>query len=376
MDKALEGTDLFSHGVVRKAQHPITDYSGYYKSTPVFEEVSPTSCQEAAQIIQAAYAQRVQVRSRGNGHSLNGSSLPKKRELLLKSEGLNHFQFLDDNQILIGAGVTLWDLEDMLRLRGYQFPMANGGFVAPTVAGFISAGGLGNFTEIFGGFWNAVLEITLITGEGETLKINRDNPLFPWVFGSMGQLGFITEVKMKILAASPSKSYNLFSEGIIPRSIPPNEKYCWFTLFASLKNEAAAQEQLLAFAERWQNVWLPKENYRYLIAYRDFNPPLLFPDQETFIGIGIWGRPKEDKDSFDLHLLKKMDADFHEVVLSEKGFRRYIQTEFVPRDLNYRRYFGREIYNHFFKLKRELDPHMLFNRGTVFADLLTRAPNR
>lgn len=364
--KRLETVSEF----VRKVGQSITDYSGYYKSVSCFDEVYPTSMTEASEIIQVACSQRISMRIRGNGHSLNGSSLPKEKELLLRSECLNRFQLLPGNQISVEAGVALWDLQEMLETRGYELQMLNGGFAAPTVGGFISAGGLGNLTEILGGFWDTVLEITLITGEGKILKLKKEDPRFPWIFGSMGQLGFIVEAKIQLVQVSSKPANNLFSEGAIPRSIPPNEKYCWFTLFSPLDKEEIATKQLQAFAERWSGVWTPKDNYRYSIAYRDFNPPLVFPYHGPFIGVGIWGKPKNDHDSFDIDLLKKMDADFHAVVLSEACFKRYIQTEMVPQDLDYSRYFGKKIYAQFLELKKSLDPHMLFNGETVFPKAL------
>lgn len=367
MDNTSQIRDLFSSFDLRRAEQPITDYSGNYQSCPFFEEIYPTSIEEVSKIVRTASLHRIPIRIRGNGHSLNGSSLPKERELLIRSERLNYFQFLPGNQCTVGGGVALWDLHEMLETRGYALLMMNGGFVAPTIAGFISAGGLGNNTALLGGFWETVLEITLVTGQGEVLKVNREDPLFPWVFGSMGQLGIIVEVKMRIIDTSATSTSNSFSEGFIPRSIPPNEKYCWFTLFLPLEKEQLAKKQLGDFAAKWKQFWIPKDDYCYVIAYRHFNPPLLFPHQGPFLGMGIWGQPKGNNDLFDDELIDKMDADFHEIVLSEACFRRYIQTEMVPRKLDYQRYFGREIYAHFFALKRKLDPHMLFNRETIFS---------
>lgn len=353
---------LFSSFNLRHCLQPITDFGGYYQSVSSFYEIFPTSIHEICSIMTIAYAHSIPIRVRGNGHSMNGFSLPREKELLIKSSSLNYYRMESEKTITIGAGVVIWDLQVFLMGKGLSLGVFNGGYAAPTIGGFISAGGLGKNTDILGGFWESVLEITIVTSQGEILRVTRDDALFPWLFGSMGQLGFIAEVKMKIFGKSDPQT---LAEGMIPRSIPQDEKYCWFTLFSSLDQEDIALKKLKKFAADYEDFWIPLNFYYYPFNYKNFNPLLVYPGQEKFVAHGAWGKPKQ-ADKFDSNLIRKMDADFHALVLSEKSFRRYIQTEMIPKEMDYRTYFGEEIYSFFFHLKKKLDPLMLINSQTIF----------
>ena len=124
-------SELFSSFDLRQSLEPITDFGGYYASTPNFYELYPTSINEACEIMARASAHRIPIRVRGNGHSMNGSSLPRKQELVIRSEALNNCQFVSDCILSVGSGVPISDLRKVLKGRSEPF----GSGFGPTLGG-------------------------------------------------------------------------------------------------------------------------------------------------------------------------------------------------------------------------------------------------
>ena len=87
------------------------------------------------------------------------------------------------------------DLRIFLDTQGFKLPIYPGGCqgnTSPTVGGFISGGGISfNNSYKYGGFWENVLEITIINGYGEKKIYNHNDEIFPWLFANYGQLGVI-----------------------------------------------------------------------------------------------------------------------------------------------------------------------------------------
>lgn len=350
---------------------PLTDYGKFHRSEASYFQVYPTSVQEAAEILRSAYKKRIPLRLRGGGHSMNGFSVPKKSELLIRTDKLNYFEIVEGNKIRAGAGVCPWDLHIMLHRYSRALIVGNDGWAGPTIGGFISAGGIGFNAEFFGGFWETVLEVTLITPCGEILQIKRHDPLFPWLFGSMGQFGLIVEALLWIGGEATdeknsSKTAALLEKGIVPHILSPEKKYSWYTLFAPLQLEDKAQNFLNTFAEKWSYVWEPEQNYRYHFTFRSFNPPLLYPAQESFVAVGVWGKTKNEEGDFEFDKLAQMNDELQAFVLSDRKLRRYIQTEHIDHPIDYKLYFGDEIYSQFLAFKQKYDPERLLNQHTVF----------
>src|SRR3546814_14173787 len=56
-----------------------------------------------------------------------------------------------------------------------------------------------SISELHGGFWEHVLSVTLIDGNGRIREIVETDENFPWLFGSFGQLGVLFEAKLRLL---------------------------------------------------------------------------------------------------------------------------------------------------------------------------------
>ncbi|HSA59831.1 MAG TPA: FAD-binding protein [bacterium] len=343
---------------------PLKDFGQLRLSADTYESSHPSSLEEVVALVRKANQSRTPIRVRGKAHSMNGASLPRSRELLILTDRLRGYRFGEPGSITVGAGMGIYELRAFLKDQKFRLPVTNDGQGGPTVGGFIAAGGIGGRSDVHGGFWENVLEMTLVTGAGDVLQIRPGDDLFPWMFGSMGQLGIVVSAKLKILGPDPL--YPLNEEGTVP---PINagdaEPLYWFTLFVPTAELDAAKEAIQRIRETHAKTFLYRQDYVYPIKFVSFNPPLIFPANMDFVGVGIWGSPVRP----DPSLVLAVERDVMSLVAARHAtpYRRYIQSEVVSPGTDYRAYFGDVIYQKFLGLKKKLDPGFLLNCGVVFA---------
>jgi FAD/FMN-containing dehydrogenase len=359
------------------ARGPLKDFSGLRSGSATFCQVAPRTAAALSRIIRSAYERDIAVRTRAQGHSLNGSTLPDCSELLISTGNIRHVRFDEPGTITAGSGVVLWVLQHMLRTQGFDIPVLNDGYPGPSVGGYLAAGGFGPGSDVHGGFWDNVVEVTFIDGRGELHRTSRDDPLFPWLFGSMGQLGVIVEARLTIIPhpVSGQPKYPVGTVMQAPRLVGPTvpaafasdlyERLFWFTLFVPDEHLDDALEEL-ANLERGQGGALQyAERYRYRIRHRDKVAPLVYPEARSFTATGAWGWLK-DETSDGVARLNQLDREFMAIAMGKAHYRRYIQSELPSGPAVYKQYFEPAIFAAFRDLKSQLDPKSLLNRGTVF----------
>ena len=377
-DQARSILDLFADCHPTLSMRPITDFSGMESEAAGFCRVAPHSAEAVCDIMSRAYEHGVPVRTRAQGHSLNGSSLPRPGELSFSTENLRVIRFDEPGTVTVGGGVVLWILQHFLRQQGFDLPVLNDGYPGPSVGGFIAAGGFGPRSSLFGGFWNNVIDVGLVDGLGHSHRIARTDPLFPWLFGSMGQLGIFVDAKLAILPrdALTSPPYPLGTRLLAPQLVAPkvpaefvidgDARLFWFTLFVPDECIDDAHRELRELEKRHSQVLRFQERYRYPILSRDIVAPLVYPYARRFTATGAWGWLTDGSiDRFAK--LRDFDREFMELAASSPDYRRYVQSEMASETDVYKRCFGSEIYGHFLRLKAKLDAKWLLNRGSVFA---------
>jgi FAD/FMN-containing dehydrogenase len=148
--------ELFAQFQPRIVKSPLFDFSRLHSGIPVFCEVSPASECEVSGVVRMAREHRVRLRTRGNGHTLNGSSLPRPAELVVHTGKLAKVIYQEDAFVSTGAGTMLWSVDAWLRTKGYSLPVMNDGYAGPSVGGFVAAGGFGPGSRISGGTVGAI----------------------------------------------------------------------------------------------------------------------------------------------------------------------------------------------------------------------------
>lgn len=344
------------------------DYSKIHKSHHSFYSFVPSSEAEAIDIIQFSNKNKLPIRLSGAGHSLNGFSLPKKLEILINTSKFNGIRLIGANKLRVGSGVNIWRLNHFLNKYNLKLPIINGGGSGPTVGGFISAGGISFLSKEEGGFWENVYKIRIITADGRPREINRGNKLFPWLFGSMGQLGLITEAILKLSPLVPNikttmpvnQQFTLASESHHHKK--ENATLFWFNLFSSKEKKELATSLQKKIKEKYNHYFSDLNHYMWKITFKNFTPPLLFNKKEDFYCIGIFSQKKEEVSN---QIIKNMYEEFFRISTSN-GFRGYIQSELNNRPIQFKELWGSLVYEKFKTLKKELDPNFIFNRGSVF----------
>jgi len=354
----------------------ISDFSGLRSSAAGYDEVAPRTIEEVLRAVRQAYGRGVPVRLRGQGHSLNGSSLPVAGELLLGTTDLRHVRFDTRGSVTVGAGMVLWILQRLLQANGFDLPVLNDGYPGPTVGGYLAAGGFGPRSALHGGFWDNVLSIAIVDGRGELRQVSAAHAHFPWLFGSMGQLGIVVEATLVIVPLARAAPYpqgvRFYAPRLVERHVPlefapkGDERLFWFTLFVPDEQLAEAQAELLALEARHREALRFAERYSYPIRYRGRVAPLVYPEPRSFTATGAWGW-LADAAPASLERLYAFDRDFMALAQSRRHWRRYIQSELPSGHDVYERCFGIARYEELRRLKSELDPGSLLNRGSVFA---------
>ena len=268
----------------------ITDFSGLRSSAERFSVALPRSAPEVRALVRSAGERGLRLRIRGQGHSLNGASLPASDELLVDMRDLRALRFAQPGSVTVGAGAVLWIVQAVLRDLGFDLPVLNDGYPGPTVGGYLAAGGFGPGSATHGGFWDNVIELTLVDGGGELRKVTPGDALFPWLFGAMGQLGIVAEATLSVIplnAAANPADYPVGKAGIlrrlaqqhVPLALAPkgDERLFWFTLFVPDEEVEEAQRELRALELRHAQALRFAERYRYPVRHRGRVAPLVYP---------------------------------------------------------------------------------------------------
>lgn len=380
----------------------IYDYGKLYKSREHFQSFRPKSISEATDFMQYAYKQNTCLRFRGSGHTFNGVTMPETAEILVYTDQIKHFRFEADGTLTAGAGAMVWDVRDLARDYGHDLKVFNGGWAGPSVGGYISAGGFGkgNLSKTNGGLWESINYIRFIDAAGTLQTIQKTDPIFPWLFGSYGQLGLIVEANFQLVKKTPIQLFlqnisfknldlplNLAGE-ILKRQVDdpldnlksaadldPNILF-WFSLLVDPQQEKQAWQDLSQWLEQYPNTLKAEGGwhgplkdgvpigYHYVIKYKKFHPPLIYPEAKDFLVIGVMSKLEVTKTGAISDILK-VENSFIE--LAEKGgYKLYLQAENFGKRVDFERYYGSTIYQQFLKIKERFDPQHRINRGVFF----------
>ncbi|MEO6911444.1 MAG: FAD-binding oxidoreductase [Edaphobacter sp.] len=343
----------------------LSDYGGRHQSSARYLLAKPSNLKDLQTAVLWANESKVPIRIRGNGHSMNGSSVPRTDELLISMSQCRHFRFEEEGTITVGAGAAIWDVNSLAREYDFSLPVYNdGNSAASSVGGYLSAGGFGQGSSFHGGFWETVNEISMVAGSGHILRFARTDPEFHWIFGSMGQLGIAFELKLRILSRAQSAPlYPGGLNGVIENSESKWEPILWYTLFVPESEGTDARRKIIAIGAKYRHAWRGRWPYSYSIRFREFNPPLIHPLQESLTAVGIWGTPHDG--GYDREAIAAIEEDVDQLAAANPQYRRYIQSELTPNEYDFERYFGPSVYSRFAAIKRRMDPMGLMVPGLL-----------
>ncbi len=173
--------------------------------------------------IQAAMASGAPLRIRGGGSKDFYS--PNSAGDVLDTRGFSGVLSYEPSELVVtvGAGTPLAELEALLAEQGQCLPFEPPHFSwsqtgdTATVGGMVAAGLAGPARASVGGVRDYVLGIKLINGQaqqltfgGQVMKNVAGYDVSRLMVGSLGTLGLITEVSLKVLPVAPAEATLVF----------------------------------------------------------------------------------------------------------------------------------------------------------------------
>lgn len=336
-----------------------TDFGGFQGAEPYARRHIAT-LDDLESAVRMCVERRCPIRTRAFAHSMNGMSMARPDETLLDMRDVRHVSWMEDGVVVAGAGLSVWELDQYVRGFGWKLPVINdGGSAAPSVGGFVAAGGIGAGSIFHGGFWETVRALTVVTGTGDIRRLDRDSPIFPWMFGGMGGLGIVFEAAIDLVQAGEGPVSPVAPcASLPPTPSEPWPDHLWLTLFVPESRRDEAAERLAALIAAHPLAWVPREPYEYYLARQRFNPPLVLGGEGDHIALGTWGDRLPRTDGLNAYLA--MEADF-QAMIEGASFRRYFQSELIREHRDLARYVGAAAAEAYRRLKAELDPLNLLN---------------
>lgn len=173
-----------------------TNWAGTHRSSPRTWE-SPSSADEVSAVLSRAAREGRRVRPVGSGHSWSEIAVPEDVGLdLSRMRRVLHIDAAA-RTVRVQAGIQLFELTAALDRVGLALPIL-GSISAQTIAGAISTGTHGS-SLVHGNLASLVEALTIVTPHGETLELASGDPLLEAARVSIGALGVITEVVLRVV---------------------------------------------------------------------------------------------------------------------------------------------------------------------------------
>ncbi|MFS1514152.1 D-arabinono-1,4-lactone oxidase [Chengkuizengella sp. SCS-71B] len=184
-------------------QKPIKEWknwSGLVKSSPQ-NMIYPQNIEEVVKLIQNCIDHKQRLRVVGSGHSF--SPLVHTNQLLVSLDDMQGIAEVNDSEQWseVWAGTKLKKLSMLLHQQG--FALENMGDVDhQSIAGALSTGTHGTGVSL-GNLSTQIKELTIVTGTGEVITCSeeKNQNIFKAASISLGALGIIVKVKLKVVPA-------------------------------------------------------------------------------------------------------------------------------------------------------------------------------
>ncbi len=228
-----------------------------HRSQPT-ERIQIQGVDDALRAVERARDTGRNLRCVGAGHSW--SDIACTDGILVSLDSMNQILDIDHttHRVRVQAGARLKDLNQELAARGLGFK--NLGSVAEqSLAGATSTGTHGSGIG-FGSLSSTITALQLVTGSGELLDVDRNDPRFPGLALGLGALGILTEIEFE---AEPA--FNL-------------EETRWSLPFEQALSQ---MDELVAEHEHIKFWWLPHTNDVAVFAANRTDAPLAPPSRLT-----------------------------------------------------------------------------------------------
>jgi cytokinin dehydrogenase len=176
------------------------DFGSIVHEQPV-AVLKPGSVGDIARMVGFARRHGIRVAGRGRAHTTFGQA-QVQAGVVIDISTLQTVHLMSDELVEVDAGMRWNTLLGLTLARG-RMPPALTDYIGQTVGGTLSVGGIGGMTQRQGAQVDNVLELQVVTGEGERLTCSptQRRALFDAVLAGQGQVAAIVRATLRLVPA-------------------------------------------------------------------------------------------------------------------------------------------------------------------------------
>jgi len=181
--------------------------------------VRPGDAAQVAAVLETCAAAGAGIVVQGGHTGMVGGGTPRDGEVVVSMSRLRTTEPVDRAaaQVTVGAGVTLEELQRLVRAEGLDFPIDHGARSAATIGGMTATNAGGHLAVRYGTMRDQVAGIEAVMPDGRVIRrlggLLKDNAGFDLrglLVGSEGVLAVITCVRLKLVPTRPRRATALF----------------------------------------------------------------------------------------------------------------------------------------------------------------------
>jgi cytokinin dehydrogenase len=161
----------------------------------------PGSVADIAALTRWANSNGLKIAARGQGHSTYGRAMTDGG-IVVDMSAINTVHRIEQDRVVVDAGATWQTVVDAGLSRGLTPPVLTN-YLGLSVGGTLAVGGIGGATSRHGMQTDNVLELDVVTGDGQqlTCSASQNTDLFNAVRGGLGQCAIITRATLRLVKA-------------------------------------------------------------------------------------------------------------------------------------------------------------------------------
>lgn len=180
-----------------------------YLKGDAYAAVFPTSIEDVRRVVSYCFENDVKIYPQGGSSELTGSSIPMGDGIIVNFQRMRRVldEGLDDSYIYVEPGISIYEVNTILRETSYFFPIDPASMRTATVGGAVSTGAGGIMGFRYGLMRDWVLGLDLVLPDEEasllrlnykTLKSREGYDLVRLIVGSEGTLALVVGAVLRL----------------------------------------------------------------------------------------------------------------------------------------------------------------------------------